>query len=110
MDRAHSGQFVDMRGLLTDNVSLLQQLDTFGGNHAFSSLPGMLRPRLREVTSLLSWIYSFLAHIAIQTNDQGVRDMLAYARLMVREAQSMVAQAGWITIVSSASRRYWIPR
>ena len=34
VDRDRSGQFVDMRDLLTDNISLLQQLDTFGGNHA----------------------------------------------------------------------------
>ena len=59
MDRAHSGQFLDMRVLLTDNVSLLQQLDTFGGHHAFPFLPGMLKPRLRDVTSLPSWIYCF---------------------------------------------------
>ena len=59
VDRARSGQFVDMRDLLTDNVSLIQQLDTFGGNHAIPSLPGMLRPRLREVTSLPSWITAY---------------------------------------------------
>ena len=95
VDRARSGQFVDMRDLLTDNVSLIQQLDTFGGNHAIPSLPGMLRPRLREVTSLPSWIYCFLAYIAIRANDQGVRDMLAYARLMVREAQRH-GGSGWL--------------
>ena len=95
VDRARSGQFVDMRALLTDNVSLIQQLDTFGGNHAFPSLPGMLRPRLREVTSLPSWIYCFLAYIAIRANDQGVRDMLAYAHLMVREAQRH-GGSGWL--------------
>ena len=54
MDRAHSGQFVDMRDLLTDNVSLFQQLDTFGGHQAFPFLPEMLKPRLRDVTSLPS--------------------------------------------------------
>ena len=95
VDRARSGQFVDMRDLLTDNVSLIQQLDTFGGNHAIPSLPGMLRPRLREVTSLPSWIYCFLAYIAIRANDQGVRDMLAYARLMVWEAQRH-GGSGWL--------------
>ena len=85
MDRARSGQFVDMRGLLPDNVSLLQQLDTFGGHHAFQLLPGMLKPCLRDVTSLPSWIYCFLAYIAIQANDQGVRERRAYACLMVSE-------------------------
>ena len=89
MNRTHSGQFVDMRDLLTDNVSLLQQLDTYGGHHAFPFLPGMLKPRLRDVTSLPSWIYWFLAYIAIQANDQGVRDKRAYARLMVSEAQRL---------------------
>ena len=95
VDRARSGQFVDMRDLLTDNVSLIQQLDTFGGNHAFPSLPGMLRPHLREVTSLPSWIYCFLAYITIRANDQGVRDMLAYARLLDREAQRH-GGSGWL--------------
>ena len=95
VDRVRSGQFVDMRDLLTDNVSLIQQLNTFGGNHAFPSLPGMLRPRLREVTSLPSWIYCFLTYIAIRANDQGVRDMLAYAHLMVREAQRH-GGSGWL--------------
>ena len=42
VDRARLGQFVDMRVLLTD---LIQQLDTFGGNHAFPSLPGLALER-----------------------------------------------------------------
>ena len=86
---------MDMRDLLTDNVSLIQQLDRFGGNHAFPSLPGMLRPRLREVTSLPSWIYYFLAYITIRATDQVVREMLAYARLMVRGAQRH-GGSGWL--------------
>ena len=84
VDRARLGKFVDIGGLLVDNVSLLQQLDTFGGHHTFPSQPGMLKPRLRDVTSLPSWIYCFLAYIAIRANDQDVQDMLAYARLMVQ--------------------------
>ena len=81
-----SGQFVDMRELLMDNVSLHQQLDTFGGHHAFPSLPGMLKPRHEMWRAyppgfIASW------HITIQANDQGVWDMLVYARLMVREVQ-----------------------
>ena len=66
VDRAHLGQFVDMRDLLTEKVSLLQQLDTVGGHHAFPFLPGMLKPRLRDVTSLTAGIYWFLAYIAIK--------------------------------------------
>ena len=40
MDRVQSGQFVD---LLTD-MSLLQQIDMLGGQHAVPSLPRMLKP------------------------------------------------------------------
>ena len=45
VDKVRSGQFVDMRVLLTDNVSLLQQLQIFGGQYSVPSLPGMLKPR-----------------------------------------------------------------
>ena len=46
----------------------------------------MLRPCLREVTNLLSWMYCFVAYVTMRANDQDVRDMLAYARLVIREA------------------------
>ena len=81
-----SGQFVDMREMLTDNISLLQQLEIMGGQTA-PGLPGVLRPRLREVNTLATWIYCFLAYVAIRSPDPHVRDWLAYARLVVREAQ-----------------------
>lgn len=68
VDKIRSGQFVEMKELLTDNVSLLQQLDTFG-NYAAPTLPGVLKPRLREVTSLPTWLYCFLAYIAVRAGD-----------------------------------------
>ena len=95
VDRARSGQYVDMRDLLVDNVSLLQQLETFGSQYPVPSLPGVLRPRLREVTNLASWMYCFVAYVAMKANDQGVRDMLAYARLVIREAQRH-GGSGWL--------------
>ena len=42
--------------------------------------------RLREVPSLVSWLYCFNAYIAIHTNDCTARDMLTYSRLLIREA------------------------
>ena len=42
---------MDMKDLLLDNVSLLEQLDTLGGPHASPSLPGTLKPRFREIAS-----------------------------------------------------------
>ena len=92
--RAHLGHYVDMRDLMVDNVSLLQQLETFGSQYSVPSLPGVLRPRLQEVTILSSWMY-FIAYVAMRANDQGVRDMLAYARLVIREAQRH-GGSGWL--------------
>ena len=63
VDRARSGQYVDIWDLLVDNVSLLQQQETFGSQ---SSLPGVLRPRPQEVTILSSWMYCFVAYVAMR--------------------------------------------
>ena len=87
VDKARSGQYVELKDLLTDNISLIQQLDVFGTQHSAPSLPGALKPRLREVTNLTSWMYTFLAYVALRANEPGIRDMLAYARLFIREAQ-----------------------
>ena len=55
VDKVRSGQYMDMKDLLLDNVSLLEQLDTLGGPHASPSLPGTLKPRFREIASVLTW-------------------------------------------------------
>ena len=78
---------MEMRDLLTDNVSLLQQLETFGGQYAVPMLPGMFKPHLREVTNLPSWLYCFMAYVAMRVSDTVVWHMLAYAWLIIREAQ-----------------------
>ena len=101
---------MEMRDLLTDNMSLLQQLETFNSNCQLPGLPGALRPPLREVTSLGSWVYCFLAYIAIRADDPGTRHMLAYARLVVREAQRHGGGGGgggasWTMTECSASRQ-----
>lgn len=85
--KIQSGQYVDMKELLTDNVSLLQQLEAVGGQGPSPSLPGVLKPRLRDITSLSTWMYCFLAYVAVRSPDKATQDMLAYARLMIREAQ-----------------------
>ena len=50
-------------------------------------------PCLRDVSTLPSWVYSFLAYIAIRTNDPATRDM--FARLIVQEAQRHSGM-GWL--------------
>ena len=85
VDRICSSQFVEMRDLLTDNMSLLHQLEAVNGQHPLPSLLGTLRPHLRDVTSLSYWLYCYMAYVAIRSTDPLTRDMLAYGRLLIWE-------------------------
>ena len=91
VEKIQAGQFVEMKELLSDNIALLQQLDVFQGQCAMPVLPGALKSRLREVATLPSWLYSYLAYMA----DPTTRDRLAYGRLLLREAQRH-GGAGWL--------------
>ena len=95
VEKIQAGQFVEMKELLSDNIALLQQLDVFQGQCAMPVLPGALKPRLREVATLPSWLYSYLAYVALRSPDPATRDRLAYGRLLLREAQRH-GGAGWL--------------
>ncbi len=93
VDKIQSRQFVDMKELLSDNIALLQQLEATQGQAI--QIIGPTRPRLREVTSLATWSYCFLGYMAVLTTDATTRDQLAYARLLIREAQRHGGQS-WL--------------
>ena len=76
---------MEMRDILADIIALLSQLSSLQGVGTLP-LPTVHRTRLREVPSLVSWMYCFAAYVAIRTPDQLTREMLAYARLIIREA------------------------
>ena len=94
VDKIRSGQFVDMKELLADNMSLVNQLEAVQGLSPIHLL-GARRPRLREISSLSAWCYSFLGYMAIRTSDPATRDQLAYARLLIREAH-LHGGLGWL--------------
>ncbi len=86
VQRIKNGQFVEMRDLLADNIALLNQLSSLNG---LVNLPAntLNRTRLREVPSLVSWLYCFNSFVAVRTSDPLTRNMLAYSRLLIREAR-----------------------
>ena len=53
VDKVNSGQFVEMRELMADNITLLHQLEAMYG-YSSLHLAGVASPRLREVSSLTS--------------------------------------------------------
>ena len=61
--RIRNGEFVEMRELLADNISLYNQLEDFRGHTS-----GFC-PHVREVPSLSSWVYCFAAYMAVLTPD-----------------------------------------
>ena len=50
---------------------------------------------LREIDLPLTWVYCFLAYVAVRTTDNDTRNMLTYARLLIQEAQGHCGP-GWI--------------
>ena len=92
VDKVRSGQFMEMREFLVDNLVLQDRLEALQGQnyHILGS-----RPRLREVSTPLSWACCFLAYVAIATSDPVTRDQLAYACLILGEAQSQ-GGSGWL--------------
>ena len=92
VQRIRAGEFVEMRDLLPDNITLLQRLAPLRESLEFTTLT--TRSRLREVNSIQTWVYCFLAYVAIRTTDPMTRNMLTYARLVLREAARMGGR-GW---------------
>ena len=84
--RILSGEFVEMRDLLMDNMALHDQLESVQGPLLGVTTTGALRARLREVPSLISWVFCFVAYMSVRTTDPVTWDMLTYCRLIIREA------------------------
>ena len=92
VDKVRLGQFIEMREFLIDNLVLQDRLEAIQGQncHIIGS-----HPRLHEVVTLLSWACCFLAYVAIATSDPMTRDQLAYACLILGEAQAQ-GGSGWL--------------
>ena len=82
VQKVAANEFVDLRELLPDNVSLLEKLE------GLPVAPGSTRPRLREVSSLLTWCICMLKLIALQAeNADKARQICGYACLVIQEAR-----------------------
>ncbi len=91
-----SGAYVEMKELLEDIIALLCELETSNGSHHLMGIPGVNKPHLREVSLLSSWIYCFLAYLAICCTDKETREHLGNAQLIMRETLHQGGK-GWLT-------------
>ena len=88
-----SGQFVAMKELLPDNMSLRHQLESFPAHQQL--FLGSTKPRLREIDTPLTWVSCFLAYAAVRAGDIQTRNLLTYGRLVIRQAQRH-SGPGWL--------------
>ena len=86
-----SQQYVAMKELLPDNMAPHGQLEDLPAQAAVATRPH----RLREIDSLLTGVFCFLAYVAVRSKDVETRNMLTYAWLVIREAQCH-GGAGWL--------------
>ena len=94
-----------MRELLPDNIALSERLTALP--------PGLAPPKAlgeREIggeKALVTWVSSFATYVAIiaETHPGRVRDMLAYMRLIIREANKF-GGTGWLTYDSVFRRNH----
>ena len=82
-------QFVDMRELLPDKVSLLKNIEELDSKMLAASVPSTSRPKLREVHNLLTWVSCFTTYLIVLADaHQGlIQQRLAYTALIIREAR-----------------------
>ena len=78
-------EFIDMGDLLPDNLELKRREETDPAKD--NGLAN--RKRTREVTQQLTWVQCFTTYVAIvsASHPEKYKDLLAYIRLIVREAQ-----------------------
>ena len=85
-----------MRELLPDNIALAERLAALPPGLAPPKPPG--EREIRGDRALVTWLSSFATYVAIvaQAHPECVGDMLAYMRLIAREA-SKFGGTGWLT-------------
>ena len=90
--RIQALDFIDMADLLPDNLELKRRGDNSTDKEASNT--GKRRPR--EVSQLLTWVQCFITYVAIVAarHPDRMKDLLAYMRLIVREAQRHKSD-GW---------------
>ena len=86
VSQIRAGQFIEMRDLLGDNAAVGRHVEDIRSSMGASLVQVSARPRVREVTSINSWLMCFLTFLAVGTSDAVTRERLAYAVLIIRES------------------------
>ena len=91
VDQARSGKFTELREFLSDNISLVQQLEALQSPAIL--MPALPGARYHEITSLVHSL--LLMWQLVQTSDMPTRDQVTYALLLIKEVQRH-GGSGWL--------------
>ena len=92
------GEFIDMKELLGDNIALhqrMQEVQQRCDNNSTQWVTTAPSPKLREISSPLSWVASFILYMAVKTPDSHTRQLLTYTRLILDMARRHSGK-GWL--------------
>ena len=97
VEKIQKGSFVDMKELLGDNITLFQRMEEVHkpGSSSHQWVTTAPSPKLREVSSPLSWMSCFIAYMAVRCHDDNTRDLLIYTRLILDLARKHGGR-GWL--------------
>ena len=102
VDKILAGEYIDFSEFLPDNMELMRR----DGERNMAAGWQSVRSPMRRLTSLLFWVQAHAAFAAVVLSHRPDRstELIAYLRVLVREAQQWAEQAGERTTSNSACR------
>ena len=91
VQKIKSAVYVDMKELLPDNIIAMENV---------TQAPSQQKPKQREIRSILTWLPAFITYTAILADHvpYRTRELLAYMRLIIREARRS-SENGWLNYI-----------
>ena len=93
VEKIQKGSFVDMKELLGDNITLFQRMEEVHkpGSSSHQWVTTAPSPKLREVSSLLSWVSCFITYMAVRVQTAPITVVCGahYARKQTTKPQSV---------------------
>ncbi len=107
--KIRTGAFVPLKELLGDNIALRRQrMEESNPAHLPQWMSRQSLPQMRNISTPLQWAYCMFTYIAVTCDDVRIRDMLAYAHIVLHLAQK--GPGGLSTTIHSDSRQPQIQR